>query len=42
VKTNNKKHDEKKQGTVESVNSRNYVKKRKVKPKEMINIPGNA
>ena len=29
-----KKHDEKKQGTARSVNSRNHVKERKAKPKE--------
>ena len=29
-----KKHDEKKQGTTGSVNSRNHVKERKAKPKE--------
>ena len=37
-----KKHDEKKQGIVESVSSRNYMKKRKVKTKEMTNIARNA
>ena len=42
VKTNMKKHDEKKQGIVESVSSRNYMKKRKVKTKEMTNIARNA
>ena len=34
VKTDMKKHDEKKQGTTGSVNSRNYMKERKGKPKE--------
>ena len=34
VKIDMKKHDEKRQGTVGSVNSRNHVKERKVKPKE--------
>ena len=42
VKTNMKKHDEKKQGTVGSVSSRNYVKERKAKPKEMTSATGNA
>ena len=37
-----KKHDEKKQRTVESVSSRNCVKERKIKPKEMTNIVRNA
>ena len=37
VKTNMKK-----QGIVESVSSRNYMKKRKVKTKEMTNIARNA
>ena len=35
VKINMKKHDEKKQGTVGSVSSRNCVKERKAKLKEM-------
>ena len=34
VKTDMKKHDEKKQGTAGNVNSRNHVKERKAKPKE--------
>ena len=34
VKTNMKKHDEKKQGTIGSVSSRNHVKERKAKSKE--------
>ena len=34
VKTDIKKHDEKKQGTAGSVSSRNHVKERKAKPKE--------
>ena len=34
VKTDMKKHDEKKQGTTGSVNSRNHVKERKAKSKE--------
>ena len=34
VKTDMKKHDEKKQGTVGSVSSRNHVKERKAKSKE--------
>ena len=42
VKTNMKKHDEKKQGTAGSVSNRKRVKKRKVKLKEMTNIAGNA
>ena len=37
-----KKHDEKKQGIVGSVNSRNCVKERKFKPKEMTNTAGNT
>ena len=37
-----KKHDEKKQGIVGSVNSRNCVKERKSKPKEMTNTAGNT
>ena len=35
-----KKHDEKKQGTAGSVSSRNCVKERKSKLKEMTNIAG--
>ena len=42
VKTNMKKYNEKKQGTTGSVSSRNCVKERKVKSKEMTNIAGNA
>ena len=42
VKTNMKMHDEKKQGTTGSVSSRNCVKERKAKPKEMTNTAGNA
>ena len=42
VKTNMKKHDEKKQGTTKSVNSRNCVKERKAKSKQMTNIAGNG
>ena len=34
VKTDMKKHDEKKQGTVGSVSSKNHVKERKAKSKE--------
>ena len=34
VKNDMKKHDEKKQGTVGNVSSRNHVKERKAKPKE--------
>ena len=34
MKTDMKKHDEKKQGTVGSVSSRKRVKERKAKPKE--------
>ena len=37
-----KKYDEKKQGTARSVNSRNHVKERKAKPKEMTNTAENA
>ena len=37
-----KKHDEKKQGITGSVSSRNHVKERNAKPKEMINTAGNA
>lgn len=42
VKNNMKKHDKKKQGAARSVNSRNCVKERKAKSKEMINTIGNA
>ena len=41
VKTNMKKHDEKKQGTTGSVSSRNCVKERKAKLKDMTNT-GNT
>ena len=41
VKINMKKHDKRKQGIAGSVSSRNCVKERKVKPKEMKNT-GNA
>ena len=34
MKTNMKKHDEKKQGTVGSVSNRTHVKERKAKPKK--------
>ena len=37
-----KKHDEKKQGTTKSVNSRSWVKERKAKPNEMTNIVGST
>jgi len=42
MKTNMKMHDEKKQGTATNVSSRNCVKERKDKPKEMTNTAGNA
>ena len=42
VKTNMKKQDEKKQGTTRSVSSRNCVKERKSKLKEMTNTIGNT
>ena len=42
VKANMKKYDEKKQGTAGDVNSRNHVKERKAKPKEMTNTARNA
>ena len=42
MKTNMKKHDEKKQWTTESVSSKSCVKERKVKSKEMTNIAGNT
>ena len=41
VKTNMKMHDEKKQGTTGSVSSRNCVKERKAKLKDMTNT-GNT
>ena len=37
VKINMKKHDKRKQGIAGSVSSRNCVKERKIKPKEMKN-----
>ena len=37
-----KKHNEKKQETAGSVSSRNHMKERKAKPKEMTNTAGNA
>ena len=37
-----KKHGKKKQGTARSINSKNYVKERKAKPKEMTNTTRNA
>ena len=37
-----KKDDEKKQGTVGSISSRNCVKERKAKLKEMTNTTGNT
>ena len=37
-----KKHDEKKQGIVESVSSRHYVKEKRAKPKGMTNTAGNT
>ena len=42
LKTDMKKHDEKKQGIIGSVSSRKCVKKRKAKLKEMTNTAGNA
>ena len=42
VKTNMKKHNEKKQEIAGSINSRNCVKERKFKPEEMTNTTGNA
>ena len=42
VKANMKKHDEKKQGIAGCVSSRNHVKERKAKPKEMTNTAENA
>ena len=42
VKTDMKKHDEKKQGTAGSVSSRRHVKKRKAKLKEKTNTARNA
>ena len=38
VKPNKKKHYGKKQGIVESINNKNCVKERKIKPKEMTNF----
>ena len=40
-KPNLKKHDGKKQEIVESINNRNCVKERKIKPKEMTNVARN-
>ena len=37
-----KKHDEKKQGTTESVSSRHYMKEGRAKPKGMTNAAGNT
>ena len=42
VKTDMKKHDEKKQGTTGSVSSRKRMKERKAKLKEKTNTAGNA
>ena len=42
MKTNMKKHDEKKQGTTGNVSSRNYMKEKNAKLKEMTNTAGNA
>ena len=42
MKTDIKKHGEKKQGTVRSVSSRKRVKKIKAKLKEMTNTVGNV
>ena len=43
VKTDMKKHDKKKQGTVGSVRSRNHVKeKKKPNQRKMTNIAGNV
>ena len=42
VKTNMKKHDEKKQGTTGSISNKDCVKERKDKSKEMTNTTGNA
>ena len=42
MKTDMKKHDEKKQGTVGSVSSRKRMKERKAKLKEKTNTVGNA
>ena len=42
VKTNMKKHDKKKHGILGNVSSKNCMKERKVKPKEMTNTVRNA
>ena len=42
LKTDMKKHDEKKLGIIGSVSSRKCVKERKAKLKEMTNTAGNA
>ena len=42
MKTNMKKHDEKKQGIVRSVSSRNCVKERKARLKKMTKTAGNT
>ena len=42
MKTNMKKHDEKKQGTIRIVSSRKREKERKAKLKEMTNTTENA
>ena len=42
MKTNMKKHDEKKQGTIGNVSSRNYMKEKNAKLKEMTNTAGNT
>ena len=42
MKTDMKKHDEKKQGTAGSVSNRKPVKERKAKLKEMTNIARNV
>ena len=42
MKTDMKKHDEKKQGTAGSVSSRKCVKEREPKLKEMTNTAGNV
>ena len=42
VQTNMKKHNEKKQGISRSVSSKNCIKERKAKLKEMTNTTGNA
>ena len=42
MKTNMRKHDEKKQGTLRSVSSRKRVRERKAKLKGMTNTTENA